>query len=273
MKIFILILVLLTGACSISCKKNHEADLKANLNVADNIVIAEEVYNHIVLMTVQALKDPLLKAQGFLYLDSGYATFDSVKNKISFYYLNKLSPDSVSRKGKYEVAMSGDLLLAGSHALVTFTNYFSDNQEVTGYDSMVNSGIMNNKVTFKNFIFYGQITRSVPDSILWQSSNYFKYDPSVFIPGSGSYSVLISGDASGTSANGYKFTVSIHDSLIWSSDCPWYKGDKLSLGISDVDVPTGIIRFNPAGNCTDDILYDFEGNVYYTRMNGLFLSH
>jgi hypothetical protein len=257
-----------------SCKKDHSIDLKPNLNVADNIVIAEETYNHIVLMTIRSWKDPLLISQGHIYIDSGYVIYDSLQNKISIYYFNKLSPDSITRQGAVEVQMSGNILLKGSYASVRFTNYNCNMNMITGNDSIVNAGTgADGKMIFVNFITEGVITKLTNYSILWQSSNRFKVDPSVFTGGTGNYYVLISGDASGTSTKGYGFTAVISDSLIYRSECPWLAGDKINIGISGVDVPAGWIKFNTMNSCSDELEYDFEGNFYYTRMNMMYLKH
>lgn len=274
MKTFLLIPAVLFVILFNSCKKDHSSDLKPNLNVADNIVIAEEAYNHIALMTIRSLADPLLKTQGHISLDSGYVIYDSVENKMYMYYFNKLSQDSIARQGTVEVQMYGNILLKGSYAGVRFTNYSCDMNIVTGNDSLVNAGTgPDGKMIFVNFITEGVITQLTNFSILWQSSNRFKVDPSVFINCPGNYFVLISGDATGTSTKGYAFTAAISDSLIYKSECPWLAGDKINMGIPGMDIPTGQIRFNTVNSCSDDMEYDFEGNIYYTRMNILYLKH
>lgn len=270
----VLILIVLSTILLHSCKKDNSTDLNPNLNVADNIVIAEEAYNHVVIMTIRALKDPLLLSQGHIYMDSGYVIFDSLNKKISFNYYNRLSPDSITRSGKFDVWMSGNLLAKGSYARILFTEYSCDGQTITGNDSIVNAGIDGNaKMVFENFITGGVITQLSLLSLSWQSSNRFTVDPSVFTVGASNYYVLISGEASGISTEGFKFGAVTKDSLIWWSECPWLAGDKISFSLTGVDVTSGTIKYNSENRYTDDMEYDFEGNLYYTRMSSLYLKH
>jgi len=263
--LFLLILLLSGG-----CKKNSEADLSPDLNVADDVVIAESAYNHAVENLLRALADPVLNSTCHSVIDSANVVYVPGDNKYIFYFISKMSPDSVIRNGTVEMYRTGNLSDTGTFFRIFFQNLVEYRNLITGYDSVVYRGIDDHgKMVFVNYITEGVIHKML-ELITWTSTNSFRVDPVLFQSGN-VLNYYINGIAAGTSSKGHDFTAEIGDSLIYADPCPWIGQGTIRLKIPGADISTGFVDFITGDGCTNRIKYDFEGNYFYLWNDNVYL--
>ena len=251
-----------------SCKKNQSFQLAPNVNVQDDIVIAQSAYTWAFNLLIKARLDTALSSTGHSVIDSAVATFQPADQKYSFDYYSVKCCDSVVRRGKIEVEYTGDVLQKGSSCNIFFQNYYEDDDPVSGIDSIVNEGVNSaNQMVFKNYITNGLISKYLGGGVISYSAvNHYKAALSSLIPGQ-DILFLISGNSSGRSSKGYAFTASIQDTLLDSFSCQWIRGGVVRVHVPDVDVTDGTLDFREEDGCSDTIYYNVNGIVIKVLKN------
>ena len=270
----LLLLISVLTAIFTSCKKNKSYDLNPDINVADDVVLSECAYQYVFFMIAKAVMDPVVQQSHQAWIDSGQITFYPAENKYLFSFSGKLSADSVRRNGKFEAVLSGNFFEPETVTNVSFSAYFEDYQQIEGKDSIVNNGILaGNRMAFSNYIS-GRIIKGPDQStvVYWESLKHYTSPVIVITPGN-ELVFYASGTGSGKSSKGYSFTESVTDSLVFMSGCPWILSGMISLSIPDIEIPTGTISFIPDDGCSDKMIYDFEGNLFYYRKTQEFLKN
>lgn len=175
------------------------------------------------------------------------------------------SPNGVTRKGKFTIAYSGNLLVPGANIVTTFDGYEVNGYKIEGTRTITNTKldiftstitlavkIENGKVTFPDGKFVTINTDEIREITL----------------GSAGYEAKLTGTASGRSLEGNDYTATVTESLIISQSCLesgiyspssgqiqfTYKGASMTLdyGSGECD-KAGTITY-PGG--TKDITFD-----------------
>jgi len=257
----------------VSCRKNTETNLTAYLNVADNIVIAETVYDYPVGMILRALKDTALINYHYTFIDSAFVLSDADFTQLTFTFLGKFGPDTVYRTGNFIAYITGDPSIKGSRIVLDFQGYFEDDHYVFGNDTIESSGIAGNWIVLVNTLRDGLIFHYDSSTTRYNATKDIYINAIEWIPGNSSFHYFIKCQGSGTTTQRFSFSYETKDSLAFQSSCPWILGGKINMSSPSLEVNPCVIDFIEEDGCNDRIRYDFFGNIYYLRKNSKSLKH
>ncbi|MCX6247961.1 MAG: hypothetical protein NTW10_09520 [Bacteroidetes bacterium] len=257
-----------------SCKKNKSIDLNPDVNAANDVILSVSSYTTIFNLMIKARLDHDLLTTGMAMIDKAVATFDPEKMEYGFTFLGDISPDSVRRSGNIRIALSGDILLKGSSALLTLKDYYEDEGLVGGTDSIFNEGVNGTgHLVFSNHVSGGVINKAVEGGTIHVSMVLSFSAPSSSLVSGQDILFLEQGTLSGLSSKGHSFSASFRDALQDALSCPWLKNGIIDLQVSDTDLPDGMIDFMTADGCSDVIWYYFGNSEFKVRKNKFFLKN
>jgi len=256
-----------------ACKKNQSYDLKPNLNVANDNILSHRPFINVFNMIVKASRDSALQQQHHSLIDSASVTLSPDNKKLTFIYSGTLCPDSVRRKGGFEVVLDTSFFVEGTKAFVTFKNYFEDSHYIIASDSMIfSNSTSDSKMVYTNYISDALITKDSLRVIHWNGLITFTLPPEILQNGNNPVQIEVNGSATGISSMGYGFRSTITSSLLEYLDCPWILDGKMELFIPDAVIRGGTIGFISKTTCNNLIDYDFEGTVYHWRISEPYLG-
>ena len=269
---FTLIVFLL--ALTSGCKKNQQIDLKPNLNVANDQILANRPFIYVFQMLVKAVADSSLEATHHAVIDNATVSLDAKHQKYSFSFQGNLCADSVIRFGTFVATVDSGFFHKGTVINITFPGYIEDFHRITGNDSILSEGLVNGEYRYENFITGAEITKDSIHTIQFGAVYQISVSLSVLALGANQTVITFNGSSSGISSAAYPFTAEITKSLSLYEICPpWIIDGLIAFSISGVEVKAGTIEFMSKTSCSDKIKYDFEGNIYYLRMNEQYLGH
>ena len=254
-------LVLLSG-----CKKNHEYDLRPNLNAANDQILANRPFLYVFQMLVKATTDSLLQTTLHATIDGSKVTLDSKKQKYIFAFQGEKSDDSVTRIGSFTAMVDSGFFHQGTVISMTFQGYGEDGHLVTGHDSIVCNGILNGTCVYHDFITGAVITKDSVRIIQFSAGYEISVTPSAVFQGITQSVITCIGTSSGISSGGYPFTAGITSPVTLNEFCPWISDGVISFSIPGADIPTGTIEFMGKTSCNGKVNYNFEGNSYSLLM-------
>lgn len=269
-----LFLYLLVLVFMVSCHKNKEVDLKPDVNVANDVVIAECAFKYIFNMIVKAQTDQALQANHVDWIDSAWVIYNPNQNEFIFEYSEKMCQDSVRRNGKFEAKFDSGFLRPGSKTMVLFESYYDGNESIHGMDSIVNNGIASgNRMVFTNYVKNGMILKGLANNavITWSSETQFITNANSFNQ-PGDITFLMGGTCEGISSKDYSFSATL-DSLMYIINCPWILAGKIHLSIPGAEYSTGIVDFIPNDGCSNKMIYTFEGSTFILWKNPQYLKN
>ena len=273
-KLYLLLILIIVAGINQSCRKNTAANLSSDVNVSNDAVLSISSYTSIFNLLIKARLNSSLTSRGYAFIDGANVTYNSGIPEYDFGFGSQLSPDSIQRTGWIKIIMSGDILLQGSFANVSFHNYYEDYGMVNGTDSIVNEGTNAlNQMVFHNYILQGNIDKGMGDGILTVNLNEKLKIPASSLVQGHEILFLIQGTISGKSSKGYTFSATTRDTLLNSLSCPWINGGIIDVNIPDVQVPGGYIEFGKTKGCSDIIWYYFENSAFRVKKNKYYLSN
>jgi hypothetical protein len=251
-----------------SCRKNKSYDLSANVNVANDVILSISAYNTVFTLLIKARVDSSMIHTGHSTIDGATVRFDSTEMEYYFDYNGTLCPDSVTRSGRIEVEVSGDILQQGTCAIVFFLGYTEDRGLILGNDSIVNEGINGlGQMVFSNSVTTGSVKKFLAEKTIEVNlANRYKALASG-LTGGHDILFLVSGNISGQSSKGYSFNGSIRDTLLDAFNCPWIQGGIIDITIPDIQVTSGFIDFMAGDGCSDTIAYTFNESLFKVAKN------
>ncbi|MCX6251345.1 MAG: hypothetical protein NTX61_11410 [Bacteroidetes bacterium] len=260
-------------AIFISCtkNKNSETDLRANLNVANEIVWSQSEFRFIFNMIIRSQNDSLLQASHLAVIDSALVGYKPSQHKYSFCFTGSMCSDSIHRFGRFEAVSDTCFLVPGSVTTVNFIDYYDECGEFLGFtDSIIFTGTNeSNNLVFIQRIKNGMLLKYLSDSV--SSIVNLNSETELKISSAGFNntevaSFLMKGICSGTSSRGHSFQA-YFDTLENNVMCPWFTKGIIHFSIKNAAIPTGIISFISSDGCNNRINYDFEGNDYHWTNN------
>lgn len=245
-----------------------------NVNVSNDIVIAQSSYTWAFNLLIKARLDPVLTATGYSVIDNANVTFDAAAGEYYFDYFTVKCSDSVVRTGRIHAKLTGDLLQQGSFCHIFFQNYSEDYQAINGNDSIYNKGVnASNLMVFDDVISNGLISIYPGNgAITFNAVNQFKTN-STSLAGGQDILFLITGSSSGLSSGNYAFTASVRDSLLDSFSCPWIKGGIIDVHVPGVDVTDCTIDFIAGDGCSQLLYYYINGILIKLLKNKDYLKN
>lgn len=262
-------LALIVAGCAlslnmVSCKKDNASGLDTDTSTASDNNLAEGIYNDVQNMSDQADKGDLtfyyptvnengeITNEDLLTKGSSCATItrDTVSSPrtitIDFGTSNCVCKDGRSRKGKILISYQGKYRDSASVHTITFDNYFVDDNQVLGSKTVTNNGHnsngnLNYTINVSGSVIKanngGTVTYSATKNREWiEGENTLTWIDDVY---------LITGNASGTNANGISYTATITTALQRALSCKWFE--------------SGVIEITPSGKATRTINYGNTG--------------
>jgi hypothetical protein len=258
-----------------SCRKTEKIDLNPNLNVANDIIIAQRPVLNTFRMLVRAVNDTDLQLTGHGYFDGASVTFNPALNKYSFHYFGSYGPDSVARSGTVDAILSGNFAEQGTRVRFSFSAYFEDAMNFNAGDSMVNTGTSGSDLTFSNLIVGGAVLKDTSGTILFSAD--LQYRVPLNPTGVPAHALItVSGMMGGTSSKGYGFNASIAAPIVYPvypTICAYIREGSLPFSFAGNTATAGTITLPPVNSCNDSVYYDFGGTVYRWRMKLRYLAH
>ncbi|MEP7278760.1 MAG: hypothetical protein ABI813_08975 [Bacteroidota bacterium] len=243
--IFIAASVVCSALVFSSCKKNSIAK-DSDIESAQDNALAEANFNDVTTITDQAAfggSVALRMADGAEAnredgsLGSGCATVsvDTVSSPhvitVDFGTTNCTCNDGRSRRGKIIATFTGRYKDAGTVVTISFNNYFVNNNQITGSKKITNQGLNNSGNLVYKIEVNGQIIKADNGgTISWVSNRQREWTAGASTPlilTDDAYS--ITGNASGTTAKGTSYTITITKPLVRKMSCRWFESGALEL--------------------------------------------
>ena len=252
-------------------KKNSQIDLKPDLNVATDQVLAVRPFTYIVRMVARAAADSTLHAAHQAVIDSAQVTLDAKNQKYTFTFSDRMCADSVIRSGIFVATVDSGFFHKGTRILMAFNAYAEDNHRVNGTDSLHCTGTVNGQYLYDNWIS-GIVGKDTLRNIAFDAIFHLTVAPGIMVQGVKQTVIATGGTTHGISSAGYSYSSSIVNVLTQYERCPWISDGLIYLSIPGVAVPAGTIEFMGKSVCSDRIQYSFEGNIYPERVRNNFLN-
>ena len=251
-----------------SCKKDSSSK-DSDTESAENNALAESSFNDVTTISDQAAVSGSVNMRVAAAdredgsLGSGCATVsvDTVSVPhiitIDFGTTNCVCNDGRSRRGKIILSYTGRYKEAGTVISISFNNYFVNDNQLTGTKKITNLGLN----TAGNLVYKIEVNGQVikannGGTVTWVSTRQREW-----IAGAGTPLVLsddvysITGNATGTNANGKTYTITITKALIRKMSCRWFESG--TLEVTPEGKPTRTLDYGNTGcdaNATVTIL-------------------
>ena len=259
----------------ISCGKNESVDLNPSLNVANDIVISQRMMLNAFRMLVRAVHDPELQQTHQNYFDGASVSFDPSVNKYTFLYMGTRCPDSVLRTGSMTAILSGPFGEPGTVIRFGFANFSEDTWQVSATDSLVNTGVSGNVLSFSNTFRDAVIVKDTVGAIRFDADLVWQV-PEPVSPENPAAVMSVTGTITGISSRGYPLSANISAQLsvaVFPETCPWTREGTLTFPSADLPGGAGLIRFPGLNSCNDSVYYDLGHTTYRWRMKSNYLWH
>jgi hypothetical protein len=272
--IFIAASVVCSALLFSSCKKDSAKD--SDVESAQDNALAEADYNDVTTITDQAALGGSVnmrvagdasasREDGSLGSGCATVTIDTVSTPhavtIDFGTTNCVCNDGRSRRGKIIATYTGRYKESGTVITISFNNYFVNDNQITGSKKITNQGLNNSgNLVYKIEVNGSIIKANSGGTITWISTRQREW-----LAGSSTPLLLsddvysITGSASGTTAKGKAYTITITKALVRKMSCRWFESG--TLDVTPEGKPTRTLDYGTTGcdaNATVTILgYSF----------------
>ncbi|MEO5684298.1 MAG: hypothetical protein ABIQ88_16775 [Chitinophagaceae bacterium] len=242
--IFIAAAVISSSLLFTSCKKDAAKD--SDVESAEDNALAEASFNDVTTISDQAALsgsvnmrvtgDALAsREEGSLGGPCATVTIDTVSTPhiitIDFGATNCLCNDGRNRRGKILLSYSGRYRDAGTVVIISFNNYFVNDNQLVGSKKITNMGLN----TAGNLVYKIEVNGQVikannAGTISWTSTRQREWTAGASTPlilSDDAYS--ITGTASGTNASGKSYTIVITKALVRKMSCRWFESGTLDV--------------------------------------------
>jgi hypothetical protein len=260
--------IMVTALTLNSCRKDA---LDKDTTPAQDNAQAEETYNDVFNMADEAATtgDVSYKNSDESGLLSGCATVTrdtvSMPHTVTIDFGNGgcTGNDGRTRKGKILVSYDGPYRALGTTIVITFDNYFVNDNQILGTKTVHNDGVNGNGNLSYSITVSGQVIKANNGgTVTWASSRTREWTEGESTLSLADDVYKVSGTASGTSANGNTFTATITSPLVRKL-APGCRRHFVE-GTMEVEVtgkPTRYIDFGD-GSCDGQITVTINGNTY-----------
>lgn len=272
-----LMVVATVGVLFTACKKEKDEPVDKDTSGAADNALAEGSFNDASNISDQAAAGNLTS---YLSANNGSdergilsscatITHDTTTNPrtivVNFGTTNCLCGDGRYRRGIVNVSYSGHYRDSASTHTITFTNYYVNDNQVTGSHSVTNNGHNNNGHLSFTIAVTGTIIKANNGGVISWTSNRVRVwseGESTAIWSDDVY--LITGSASGSHSNGNSFTANITSALKIKLNCHNIVSGGLDLTPSGK--PTRSIDWGN-GTCDNQATVTINGQVYNITLN------
>lgn len=266
-----LMIAAIAGITFTACRKEKEIikeDDSDTAAAADNS-IAEGAFNDVTNMADQAADGNLTSYRNANGGEGLLSTCATVTNDtsitphlltIDFGSTNCLCKDGRYRRGKVLIAYDGHYKDTGHTHTITFMDYFVDDNQILGQKTVTNNG----KNTAGNITFTVNVDGKVikangGGTVTWKSVRTREWIAGYNTPVWNDDIYLISGSATGTSAAGINFTITIIKDLRKEIGCRHFVSGQLSLAPDNK--PLRLIDYGN-GACDNEATVTINGKTH-----------
>jgi hypothetical protein len=270
-KLIFALLICITFTGLVSCKKDRtEINYSPGVVSSKDYVRAEDAMFEIVNTYFKGILDTLVIEHCYGYIDNCEICWYPQDSLLTFGYgsVDRMCQDNKFRRGSFYAKFDGQKWDEGVTAWITTEQLYVDDSLVEAKMEITNNGLNNS-----NFQEYALKV----DYCIYKLQDSLKINPVVmssdltmqWIEGSSTPAVheddayLISGTASGTSSDGYAFTVQIQDPLTDYVDCFWLEKGLSTIDVPASDYPDGEIDYVTDDGCADLLHFYFNNNLFY----------
>ncbi|REG84066.1 hypothetical protein [Algoriphagus antarcticus] len=239
---FFTLFLLMFGAILVSSCNDDSAPVP-DLSVVNEDTEVNRTFEDLNNLTLTVLSNSGLSARTTANIPSGnlcegaLVTLDEAKKKITVDFGEGCtSAGGVTRKGIVMLSYTGNLLFTGAKITTTFDGYEVDGLKVEGTRTLINKGanLETNTISLDVKIQNGKVTW--PDATFVTLTSDQVRD--IKLSAQGGYEASVTGNATGTSRNGFEYTSSVTQALTYEKSCI----------DSGVNVPlSGILEFQFRG--------------------------
>jgi hypothetical protein len=270
-KLSFVILVCLALAGLYSCKTTTtETDYNPNVLSAKDYLRAEDAMFEIVDTYFKGILDTLVIEHCYGYIDNCEVCWYPADSLLTFGYgsVNRMCQDGKFRRGSFNVYFSGEKWDVGVKASLLTDQLYVDDSLVEASMVLTNNGL--NADNIKEFalnVSYCKIR--LQDSTKINPINISADFILEWAEGSSTPEIheddtyLVSGTASGTSSDGFVFSVEIQDTLVNHIDCYWISSGLSKIIVPEADFQTGTIDYLLNDGCFNEINLYFNDNKFY----------
>jgi len=266
--------ILLSGMVFISCKKenNNNKGSASDIEIAESSTVAESDYNDVGILVDQAAitgdvnyrlanGSSTWSQEGSLGSSCASIGIDTVSSThtvfIDFGTSNCLCNDGRYRRGKILATFTGRYRDQGTVITITFGNYFVNDYQVMGTKTITNQG--NN--SSGHLVYAIQVDGSIvkPNNggtSTWSSTRQREWTAGQVTPSWADDEYSITGTASGTTAGGISYTVTINKPLVRKVSCRWFESG--SFSVTPQGEPARTLDFGNSG-CDANAIFSVVG--------------
>lgn len=254
-----------------ACNKDKkEADYNPNVLSSKDYVRAEDAMFDILNTYFKGILDTLVIEHCYGYIDNCEVCWYPDDSLLTFSYgeVNRMCQDNKFRRGQFNVVFDGNKWDQGVKANLETVDLFVEDSVVEARMVLTNNGI--NADNFKEIsidvdyctIRLSDSTKLLPVTI---GGNYTLQ----WIEGSATPAIheddtyLVSGTASGTSSDGYAFSVEIIDPLRNFIDCFWIEEGLSGITVPSGEYTSGTIDYLSIDGCAAEINFYFNDLKFY----------
>ena len=266
--IFIAASMVCTALLFSSCKKDGSSK-DSDTESAENNALAESSFNDVTTISDQAALSGSVnmrvatadREDGSLGSGCATVTVDTVSVPhvitIDFGATNCTCNDGRSRRGKIILSYTGRYKESGTVINISFNNYFVNDNQLTGTKKITNQGLnAAGNLVYKIEVNGQVIKANNGGTVTWVSTRQREWIAGASTPLILSDDVYsITGNATGTNANGKTYTIVITKALIRKMSCRWFESG--TLDVTPEGKPTRTLDYGSTGcdaNATVTIL-------------------
>ncbi len=259
--LFIAASVISSSLLFTSCKKDSSSK-DADVEAAESSALAEASFDDVTTISDQAALSGSVnmrvagdaaanREDGSLGSGCATVSIDTVSSPhaivIDFGNTNCVCNDGRTRRGKINLSYTGRYKDAGTVIVISFTNYFVNDNQVTGTKKITNQGLnVAGNLVYKLEINGQIIKANNGGTITWVSTRQREWTAGANTPlilSDDAYS--ITGNATGTIASGKSYTITIKSPLVRKMACHFFE--------------SGVVEVTPEGKPTRTLDYGNTG--------------
>lgn len=215
---------LIIGGIAVSACNTDDAPDEPDFSVVNEDMEASMAFEDLDNLTLTVLSDAGLSARTTVDIPSGnicngaMVTIDEDAKQITIDFGDGCTNSrGVTRKGKVMLNYTANLLLTGAQITTTFDGYEVDGLKIDGTRTLTNKGI--NQETFTI-----NLEVKIRDGkVTWPDNTYVTLTSDqlreIKLGAQQQYELTVTGTASGTSREGFEYTTSTTEPLIYTKSC------------------------------------------------------
>ncbi len=260
-----------------ACKKDSTATDSDTESAQDN-ALAESSFNDVTTITDQAAYSGSVnmrvasadREDGSLGSNCATISIDTVSNPhiitVDFGMTNCLCNDGRNRRGKIIASFTGRYREAGTIIAISFSNYFVNDNQLTGTKKITNNGLN----AAGNLAYTIEVNASVIKANGAGTATWVSTRQREWIAGSSTPLVLsddvysITGTASGTTSKGKSYNINISKALVRKMSCRWFESGVLD--VTPQGKPTRTLDYGNTG-CDANATVTILGHTFPIVLN------